>query len=339
MRAFIVPAGCKTTDELKLVDRPDPRPGPSQVLVRVRATSLNYRDQAVALGTYIGGAVTRDLIPLSDGAGEVLEVGAGVTRFKPGDRVAGLFNQIPPYGPPFAPRAALGSPLDGMLAELVVLYEDGVISVPPGLTFEQAACLPCAGVTAWHALMHVGRAVHAGDTVLVLGTGGVSILALQFAKAAGARVIVTSSSDSKIARAVALGASGGVNYKRIPDWDQEVITLTAGRGVDCVVEVGGLGTLNRSFQSLAFGGKVVLIGLLTGRGTDTVNPYTLMPKSGSLHGIFVGNRDMFESMNRAIEADHIVPVVDQVFPFADALQAYRRQASGDFFSKVVITLS
>ena len=239
MRAYIVPAGCKTSDELRIVDRPDPGPGPSQVLVRVRAASLNYRDQAIALGAYIGGALARDTVPLSDGAGEVVAVGPGVTRFKPGDRVMGLFNQIPPGGPPFAARAALGSPLDGMLAEQVVLYEDGVIAVPDGLSFEQAACLPCAGVTAWHALMHAGRPTRAGDTVLVLGTGGVSMLALQFAKAAGARVIATSSSDEKLAKALALGASDGINYQRSPDWDQDVMKLTGGRGVDCVVEVGG----------------------------------------------------------------------------------------------------
>jgi NADPH:quinone reductase-like Zn-dependent oxidoreductase len=249
------------------------------------------------------------------------------------------FNQIPPDGPPFAARAALGSPLDGMLAEQVVLYEDGVIAVPDGLSFEQAACLPCAGVTAWHALMHAGRPTRAGDTVLVLGTGGVSMLALQFAKAAGARVIATSSSDEKLAKALALGASDGINYTRSPDWDRDVMKLTDGRGVDCVVEVGGTGTLNRSFQSLAFGGKVVLIGLLTGRGGGDVNPYTLMPKWGSLHGIFVGNREMFESMNKAIVAGRVQPVVGKAFPFAEALQAYRCHASGEFFSKVVIKVS
>ncbi len=337
MRAYIVPAGCKTSDALRIVEWPDPRPGPSQVLVRVRAASLNYRDQAIALGAYMGGAVTRDTVPLSDGAGEVVAAGPGATRFKPGDRVMALFNQVPPDGPPFAARAALGSPLDGMLAEQVVLYEDGVIAVPDGLSFEQAACLPCAGVTAWHALMHAGRPTRAGDTVLVLGTGGVSMLALQFAKAAGARVIATSSSDEKLAKALALGASDGINYTRSPDWDRDVMKLTDGRGVDCVVEVGGTGTLNRSFQSLAFGGKVVLIGLLTGRSGD-VNPYTLMPKWGSLHGIFVGNREMFESMNKAIVAGRVQPVVGEEFPFGEALQAYRCQASGDFFSKVVITL-
>ncbi len=336
MRAYIVPAGCKTSDQLKVVERPDPRPGPSQVLVRVRAASLNYRDQAIAAGVYMGG-VTRDTVPLSDGAGEVVAVGDGVTRFKPGDRVIGLFSQTPPEGPPFGARAALGTPLDGMLAEQIVLYEDGVIGVPASLSFEQAACLPCAGVTAWHALMNAGRPVRAGDTVLVLGTGGVSMLALQFAKAAGARVIATSSNDEKLARALALGASDGINYTRTPEWDREVMKVTSGRGVDCVVEVGGVGTLNRSFQSLAFGGKVVLMGLLTG-GNGNINPYTLMPKWGSLHGIFVGNREMFEAMNQAIAADGIQPVVSRTFPFAEARDAYRCQASGDFFSKVVITL-
>jgi NADPH:quinone reductase-like Zn-dependent oxidoreductase len=338
MRAYMLPAGSKTRDELRMVERPDPTPGPSQVLINVRAAALNSRDQAIALGTYMGGALTRDTIPLSDGAGEIAAVGAGVSAFKPGDRVMGLFTQAPAGGAPFDARKALGGPLDGMLAERVVLYEDGVIAIPRGLTFEQAACLPCAGVTAWHALMHTGRPVRAGDTVLVLGTGGVSIFALQFAKSAGARVVATSSSDAKLARALALGASEGINYKRTPDWDQEVMNLTGGRGVDCVVEIGGVGTLNRSFRALAFGGKVVLVGVLTGRDGD-VNPYMLMPKWGSLHGIFVGNRETFESMNRAIDAAGIVPIVDRIFPFDDALGAYRYQASGEFVGKVVIKVS
>jgi NADPH:quinone reductase-like Zn-dependent oxidoreductase len=337
MRAFVVPRGGTTIDQLRVVERPDPEPGPGQVAVRVRAAAINYRDQAVVSGTYFGGPVPRDLIPLSDGAGEVTGVGAGVMRFTPGDRVAAVFSQVPPGGPPFAPRAALGSPLDGMLAERVVLYEEGLVPIPAGLSYEQAACLPCAGVTAWHALMRAGRAVRPGDTVLVLGTGGVSTFALQFARAAGARVVATSSSDEKLARARALGASDGINYVRTPAWDEEVRTLTGGRGVDCVVEVGGAGTLNRSFQSLAQGGRVVLIGVLTGRAGD-INPYTLMPKHGSLHGIFVGDREMFEEMNRAIALHGITPVVDRVFPFEEAAAAYRYQASGRFVGKVVIRL-
>ena len=338
MRAYIVPAGCTKAGDIRLVERPDPMPGAGQVLVRMRAASLNFRDQAITLGVYIGGPLTRDTIPLSDGAGDVVAVGAGVTRFAPGDRVVALFNQIPPDGSPFAARLALGAPLDGVLAEHVVLYEDGLLPIPEGLSYEEAACLPCAGVTAWHALMYAGRPLTAGDAVLTLGTGGVSIFALQFASAAAARVIITSSSDEKIARAQSLGASDGINYVRTPAWDQEVLKLTAGRGVECVIEVGGVGTLNKSFQSLTFGGKVVLIGLLTGRAGGDVDPYMLMPKRGNLHGIFVGDKEMFETMNTAIAANGIRPVVDKVFPFSDAREAYRYQASGQFVGKVVIRL-
>lgn len=338
MHAYIVPSGCKGSDELRRVERPDPQPGPGQVRIRVRAASLNYRDQAVVTGTYFGGIVSDDTIPLSDGAGEVAAVGAGVTRFKPGDRVAATFFQTLPSGPPFGAGASLGAPpLDGMLAEQVVLYEDGVVAVPKGFSFEEAACLPCAAVTAWHALARAGRPVRAGDTVLVLGTGGVSTFALQFAKAAGARVIATSSSDEKLARVKALGASDGINYKRVPDWEKAVLDATGGRGVDCVVEVGGAGTLNRSLMSLAPGGKTVLIGVLTGRASD-VNPYALMPKNGSLHGIFVGDRDMFQEMNRAIEVNGIKPIIDKVFPFEQALAAYHHHKSGNFMGKVVITV-
>jgi NADPH:quinone reductase-like Zn-dependent oxidoreductase len=224
-----------------------------------------------------------------------------------------------------------------MLAEHVVLYEDGVVLIPDSLSFEEAACLPCAGVTAWHALMHAGRPVRPGDTVLVLGTGGVSTLASKFARAAGARVIATSSSDEKLERMTRMGASGGVNYSRVKDWDQEVLKLTGGRGVDCVVETGGAGTLTRSFQSLAYGGKVVLIGVLTGMG-DPINPYLLMGKKGSLHGVLVGDRDMFESMNRAIDTNGIKPLVDRTFPFDEAVAAFEHHASGDFMGKVVISL-
>jgi NADPH:quinone reductase-like Zn-dependent oxidoreductase len=298
------------------------------VLVRVRATSLNYRDLAVAAGQYFGGAVGRDTVPLSDGAGEVAVIGAGVTRFTPGDRVAATFFQP-------APPAALGSPLDGMLSERRVLPEGGLVGIPDHLSYEQAACLPCAGVTAWHTLFRAGRPIAAGDTVLVLGTGGVSIAALQLARAAGARVVVTSSSDDKLARALTLGASDVVNYTRTPAWDEAVRRVTSGRGVDCVVEVGGAATLARSMRSLAPGGKIGLIGFLAGPQGDT-SPYPLMMTGGSLHGIFVGDRGMFEEMNRAIEVNRITPVVDRVFPIADAVAAYKHHASGAFVGKVVI---
>jgi NADPH:quinone reductase-like Zn-dependent oxidoreductase len=329
MRAWIVPTGCTSIDQLRQIERPDPVAGPHDVIVRIHATSLNYRDQAVVVGQYFGGAVSRDTIPVSDGAGEVIAVGTNVSRFRVGDRAAGTFFQ------PGNPPAALGSPLDGMLAEKVALNEEGVVTVPDHLTYEEAACLPCAGVTAWHALFRAGRPTKSGDTVLVLGTGGVSIAALQLARVAGARVIATSSSDEKAARAAAIGASDVVNYRRTPDWEKEVRQLTSGRGVDCVVEIGGAGTLGRSMRSLARGGKIALIGFLAGREGDT-NPTPLMMTGGSLHGIFVGDRDMFEEMNRAISVNQIKPVIDRVFPFEAAPEAYRHHASGRFVGKIVI---
>src|SRR5262249_1892839 len=243
--------------------------------------------------------VARDLIPLSDGAGEVTAVGDGVTRFKPGDHVVAVYAQTPAEGPPFAEKAPLGSPLDGMLVDEIALYEACLVRIPHCYSFAEAACLPVAAVTAWHALMEAGRPVGPGQTVLVLGTGGVSIFALQFAKAAGARVIATSSSDEKLDRAKALGASDGVNYVRTPAWHKEVLELTGGRGVDCVVEVAGVGTLERSFASLAIGGKVGLVGVLTGRSAE-MNPYALMWREGTMHGIRVGDAAMFGRMNRAI---------------------------------------
>jgi NADPH:quinone reductase-like Zn-dependent oxidoreductase len=267
----------------------------------------------------------------------VASVGAGVTRFKTGDRVAGTFFQGWISGPMVERFPALGNPLDGVLAEHIVLHEDGVIAIPPSVSFEQAATLPCAGLTAWNALMVAGKPVKPGDTVLCLGTGGVSIAGLQFAKAAGARVIVTSSSDEKIKRACIMGASDGVNYKRFPDWEKEVLRLTGGRGADHIIENGGAGSLNRSFEATAFGGKVALIGFLAGVKGD-INPAILMMKSGVMAGIGVGSRAMFEDMNRAIEVNKIKPLVDKVFPFDKAADAFRCQAAGDFVGKVVITV-
>jgi NADPH:quinone reductase-like Zn-dependent oxidoreductase len=337
MRAYIMPAGCRSIDDLRLVDRPDPMPGPGQVLVKIRATSLNRRDQAIADGTYFGRRVATDTIPLSDCAGEIAAVGEGVTRTARGDRVAATFFQTPPNGPPFAPQAALASPLDGVLAEYIVLHENGVVPIPAVLSFEEGACLPCAGVTAWNALMAAGRPVEPGQTVLVLGSGGVSVFALQLAVAVGARVIATSSSDAKLERVKALGASATVNYVRTPEWHKEVLRLTGGRGADCIVEVVGAGTLERSFDAVAEAGKVCLIGVLEGRRGE-ISPYALMWKQATLHGIRVGTRELFERMNRAIDACQIHPVIDRVFPFTDALAAYRLQASGNFVGKIVIGL-
>ena len=337
MKAYEVVKGSTSLAGLRQTERPEPTPGPHEVLIRVRATSLNYRDHMVVMGQYIGGAVERDTIPLSDGAGEVVSVGEGVTRFKKDDRVVGTFFQTWVDGPRTKLTPALGVPLDGTLAEYIALHEDGVVAIPPGLSFEEAATLPCAGVTAWSALMVLGNRVKPGDTVLCLGTGGVSTQAMQFAKAAGARVIITSSSDEKLARAQELGAWQGINYKTHPEWQKEVARLTGGRGVDCVIEVGGVGTLARSYDAIGFGGKIALIGFLGGF-TGQQNPASLMMKAGSLHGIGVGSTAMFEDMNRAIEANQIKPIVGKVFPFEDAPEAFRQFAAGDFFSKIVITV-
>jgi NADPH:quinone reductase-like Zn-dependent oxidoreductase len=335
MRAYEIAAGATSMDGLSQVERPEPGVGPGQVKVRVRAVSLNFRDQAIIAGQYLGGPVQQPTIPLSDGAGEVVEVGEGVTRFAVGDRVAATFFQGWLDGPRSdALPPALGSPLDGMLAEYVVLDEDGWVSLPPQMSFEEGAALPCAAVTAWHALM-VANPIRAGQSVLALGTGGVSIFALQIARMVGAEVLITSSSDDKLARARDLGASETINYRSHPDWEQEVLRLTGGRGVDHVVEVGGVGTLARSFQAVATSGAVSLIGVLAGREGDT-NPQILLAKSARLQGIFVGSRRMFEDMNRAFTVNGIRPVVDRVFAFDEVADAYGYQLAGSHFGKIVI---
>lgn len=336
MRVYELEKGSTSLAGLQMVQRAEPKPTSHQVLIRIRAVSLNYRDHMIVTGQYFGGVVSRDIIPLSDGAGEVVAVGDEVKRFKVGDRVAGTFFQVWKDGLRSFQPPALGVPLDGVLAEYIALHEDGVVALPPALSFEEGASLPCAGVTAWNALMVLGRPVRPGDAVLCQGTGGVSTLALQFARAAGAQVIVISSSDEKLERAQQLGASAGINYKKHPDWDKEVERLTSGRGVDHIVEIGGAGTLTRSYHALGFGGKVALIGFLAGSGDS--NPYPLMMKGGSLHGVGVGNTKSFEDMNRAIQSSGIKPAIDKVFPFDEAADAFRRLASGGFVGKIVITV-
>jgi NADPH:quinone reductase-like Zn-dependent oxidoreductase len=339
MKAFIIKAGSTSFDGLVQVEKPKPSPGHGEILVEMRAASLNFRDLLVPLGRYFGGPVPTDLIPLSDGAGEVVAIGAGVTRFKVGDRVAGTFFRNYVDGPPAAiDRPALGSPVDGVMAEYVVFNQNDAVKIPANLTFLEAATLPCAGVTAWHALMVAGRAIKPGDNVLVLGTGGVSLQALQLAKAAGARVFVTSSDDNKLERARMLGASGLINYKTTPEWHAEVMKLTEGHGADCVIEVGGAGTLKNSMLSLAYAGKVAMIGVLSGFQGDT-NPHPIMLKGGNMHGIFVGSRAMFEQMNRAIEANDIHPVVDRVFQFNQLVEAFNYMQGQAHFGKVVIHIA
>jgi len=334
MNVYEIPPGAKRVEELRRGVRPEPKVGPHDVLVRLRAAALNYRDHAILTGKYRYN-LDHDTIACSDGAGEVVAVGSGVRRFRPGDRVIPTFFQIWIDGAPPKNRAALGAPLDGTLAELVSLHEDGWVAMPTSLSFEQAATLPCAGPTAWNALMHAGTPIKPGDTVLSLGTGGVSMFALGFARAAGARVIVTSSSDEKIERARKLGAFEGVNYRSHPDWEKEVLRLTGGRGVDCVIENGGIGTLARSFECVGWGGKIALIGVLAGR-EGNANPHDLMFKSASLHGIGVGSRASLEQLIQAIEVNRIQPVIDRIFPFDQAPDAFALQASGSYFGKIVI---
>ncbi len=338
MKAIVIKAGTTTFEGIVQVDISKPSAGPGEILVAMRAAALNFRDLAIVTGRYFGGPAARDLVALSDGAGEVVAVGAGVTRFKVGDRVAGTFFRNYIDGPPVAIGPALGSPADGVLAEFVVFNQNDAVRIPKNLSFAEAATLPCAGVTAWHALMVAGRPVKAGDTVLVLGTGGVSLLALQLAQAAGARVIATSSNADKEAKLKALGAVATVNYKAHAEWSQEVIKANGGVGVDCVVEVGGAGTLKQSMLALGIGGKISLIGVLSGPVGDT-SPHALMLKGGSLHGIFVGNRAMFEQLVRAIEVNDIHPVIDRVFRLEETGSSFAYLQSKAHFGKVVISIA
>lgn len=321
-------------ENLRFDEVPEPSPGPGQAVVRVRACSLNFRDLLVARGSY-GRAVKAPLTPLSDGAGEVIAVGEGVTRVKPGDRVCGIFFQRWADGEIDDDKAvsAMGGAIDGMLAEQVCLDAEGLVPAPPHLSFEEAATLPCAAVTAWNALFHSGR-LQPGESVLVQGSGGVSVFALQFAKMAGARVIATSSSDVKLDRLKAMGADAGVNYKETPDWDKPARAFTRGVGVDHVIEVGGAGTLPLSLKAVRRAGHIALIGVLSGGGE--IDPRTIFLKSVRVQGIYVGSRKMFEEMNRAIATSGMRPVIDRVFDFEQTIEAMRYMESGSHFGKVCI---
>jgi len=335
MRAWQLPAGCTSVEQLAMIELPRPDPGPGEVQVRVRATSLNYRDQAIAKGVYFGRAIPVAGIPLSDGAGVVEAVGAGVKAFTAGDRVAGTFFQGWLDGPPPAAKGdVLGCPpAKGMLADFVTLPETGVVRIARSLSFEEAATLPCAGVTAWNALMMGQRPLERGQSVLLIGTGGVSLLALRIAKAVGARVFATSSSDAKLGRVRQLGADATVNYRTEKPWAAKAAEL-AGGAIDHVVEVGGLGTLAQSIQAVGFGGEIALIGVLTMQGE--ANPMPLMVKGATLRGIFVGSAAMARELNAFVDTHALKPVVDRVFAFAEAKAAYAYQSSAELFGKVVI---
>jgi NADPH:quinone reductase-like Zn-dependent oxidoreductase len=322
-------------DSLTRTQRPDPLPGMGQVLLRMRACSLNYRDLMIVKGMY-NPKLRLPIVPLSDGVGEVVAVGDGVTRVKIGDRVAGCFmpNWVAGELTEAKAKSALGGGAEGMLAEYVVLHENGVVHVPDHLSDEEATTLPCAAVTAWHALITEG-CVKAGDIVLIQGTGGVSLFALQFAKLSGTRVIATSSSDDKLERVLHLGASDGINYKAAPDWGERARLLTGGAGVDHVVEVGGAGTLPQSLRAVRLGGRISLIGVLAGGGAQ-VNPLPILMKNIRVQGIFVGSREMFEAMNRAIALHQLRPIVDRVFGFDEIREALRYLESGAHFGKICL---
>jgi NADPH:quinone reductase-like Zn-dependent oxidoreductase len=336
MQAWTIPAF--GIENLALVDRPTPQPGPGEVLVEVKAASLNYRDLMVTLGVY-NPKMHLPRIPASDGAGIIAAVGEGVTRVQPGDRVCGIFmqNWIDGRPTPEKVRGALGGDIDGMLATHVLLGAEGVTRFPEHLSFEEAATLPCAALTAWNALVHAGR-LTAGETVLIQGTGGVSIFALQLAKAMGARVIGTSGSDEKLARAKTLGLDAGVNYRTTSEWAKWVLEQTGGQGADVVVEVGGAGTFTQSLAAVRMGGTVAQIGVLS-QSKEPVHIPAILHKQVHLQGIYVGSRVDFEAMNRALTQSRIRPVLDKVFHSHELPDALRRMQAGEHFGKIVIRMA
>lgn len=326
-------------DNLTMAERPTPEPGVDEVLIKLHAASLNYRDVMVVNGTY-NPRMKLPAIPFSDGAGEVVEVGTGVTKWKAGDRVLPIFAQrwLDGESSEEKRRTSLGagSQWDGVLREYGTFNQESVVLIPEHLSYLEAATLPCSAVTAWNAL-NVSGSIKAGDTVVTLGTGGVSVFAVQLAKLAGARVIATSSSDEKIDRLLNLGADETINYKTTEDWDKAVIELTGKRGVDHVIEIGGAGTLARSINAVRIGGHVAVIGALT--GPAVFNPTTVFMKAVRLQGIFVGSREMFLDLNKAINTAKLKPVIDRVFAFDEVRQALRHMESGAHFGKIVVKIS
>jgi NADPH:quinone reductase-like Zn-dependent oxidoreductase len=325
-------------DHLKQSERPSVAPGPGQALVAVKAVSLNYRDLMMIEGRY-NPKQKLPLIPCSDSAGVVVSVGEGVTRVKPGDRVMGVFSQTWLAGPPNRERSSgtLGGPLDGTLTEERLFAAEGLVHTPAHLTDIEAATLPCTAVTAWHALVERGH-LRAGETVLLQGTGGLSMSCLQIARLMGARVIITSSSDEKLERAKALGADAGINYKTTPNWDKAARELTGGAGVDHIIEVGGADTWNKTLRAIRIGGHIAVIGVLGGAGSPELTLVPVLMQNLRINGVFVGNRDMFESVVAAFTLGKVKPVIDRVFPFSEVRAAFNHLAGGRHFGKIVIEI-
>lgn len=337
MKAYQLTPG-QGLDGLQSVEKPQEPLLAHQVRVRIHAVSLNFREFVVAGGLY-PIPLKAPVIPVSDGAGEVIEVGADVTRFRVGDRVSSNFypDWIEGVPTPDKLKNHLGGSVDGVLAEEAVFHEEGLVAIPDHLSFVEAATLPCAALTAWNALFVAGKA-RPGQTVLLLGTGGVSIWALQLAAAAGLKTIITSSSESKLQHARKLGAEITIDYRKNPEWQEAVLKETDGHGVDIVVEVGGPGTLPRSIASVAMGGTVVVVGAVGGGGTPDIAIGDLITGSKSLVGITVGSRHMAEDLARFVDLTRIHPVIDRVFPFAQAKEAFAHLQSGQHFGKVVIEI-
>lgn len=323
-------------ENLTLAERAEPTPNAGEALVKIHAASLNYRDLMMVKGVY-NPKLKTPLVPFSDGAGEVVAVGSAVTKWKVGDRVCPIFMQGWTDGAidNQKARTALGGDVDGVLREFGAFDEKGLVRIPDHLSYEEAATLPCAAVTAHNALMVAGN-LKPDQTVLLQGTGGVSIFALQFAAAYGARTIITSSSDEKLSRAKEIAANDLINYKEREDWDKAVLDLTEKRGVDTVVEVGGAGTMQKSLNAVKTGGTVAVIGVLAGKGEFDVR--SVLMKSVKMQGIYVGSRQMFEDMNRLICQHALKPVIDKVFEFSEARDALKYMESGAHFGKIVVKI-
>jgi NADPH:quinone reductase-like Zn-dependent oxidoreductase len=326
-------------ESLKLADKDIPKPGRGQVLIKMYAASINFRDLVVLSGDFHKYAKYQEkCVPLSDGAGEIVAIGEGVDEWQNGDRVAGCFFQSWSRGEMRSTDAdsGLGGSVHGVLSQYRVFDRSGIVKIPDHLSFAEAATLPCAALTAWNGLFAIPKPLGPGQTVVLLGTGGVSVFAAQFAHAAGARVIMTSSSDEKLDRVKALGVSDCINYRETPEWGVEVQKLTQGRGADIIIETGGAGTIPQSILAARHGGTLSIIGVLT---QGSIDPVPIMGKALTLRGIVVGSRDDFEDMNRSIEKSRLKPVIDTIYEFSDAESAYLKLQGAKHFGKIVITIN